>query len=443
MRQLSAVGGPTDVVRIEAERLTAAEVASALRLGTGAADSLVFVADTLARRLAMTAAAVEAGDVTWGKAATLAHATALLDTPKARAVEAKVLPAAANRTPAQHGDACRRWVDRIDPASADERRRQRQSDIRLIATHHGSGMGQLFAVMPSEHLDIVWSAADLSARREKEAGDPRTLDELRVAALVAWAEAFLREQEPHRHGRAAHQRIVWDLTSLLGVTSHCGELLDSGATIPPEAMRDNLTRGLRLRRMLIAPDTGELVDITRTSWLLAAADGTGELPPADLHVTLETWLHAALTVGDLTDLTIEQRRVVRAVCIALAGAPAALRAVIDALLAAPVTADDLDNAPDVYEPSTALAEFVALRDRHPTNPTAGPTSAAAADLDHVVAFGTGGRTVRNNLASVSRRWHLLKTHAGWSVVRSETGWTWTSPTGRTYTTQPYDYRLGP
>jgi hypothetical protein len=158
---------------------------------------------------------------------------------------------------------------------------------------------------------------------------------------------------------------------------------------------------------------------------------------------VETWLHTALTAGDLTDLTTEQRRVVRAVCAALADAPAPLRAVIDALLAASVAADELDGSPDVYEPSTSLAEFVALRDRHPTNPTAGPTSAAAADIDHVVAFGAGGRTVRDNLASVSRRWHLLKTHAGWTVVRTSSGWRWTSPNGRSYETQPYDYRLGP
>src|SRR3954470_18480885 len=57
----SAVGGPADVVRIEAERLAAGELAGALRLGTGAADALVFVADALARRLSATAAAVASG----------------------------------------------------------------------------------------------------------------------------------------------------------------------------------------------------------------------------------------------------------------------------------------------------------------------------------------------------------------------------------------------
>src|SRR3954467_13097155 len=114
----SSVGGPRDVVRIEGSRVAAAELAAALHLGTGAADSLVFVSEALARRLPATGAAVVAGDVSWQKAAALAGATATLDTRMARKVEARVLPAAAGRTPAQHASACRRWVDRLDPQGA-------------------------------------------------------------------------------------------------------------------------------------------------------------------------------------------------------------------------------------------------------------------------------------------------------------------------------------
>src|SRR4051794_8209358 len=374
----SAVGGPRDVVRIEAERLAAGELAAALRLGTGAADGLVFVADALARRLAATAAAVVSGAVSWAKAATLAYATASLDTPTARAVEAKVLPFAATRTPAQHRDACRRWVDRIDPDGAAERRRQARSDIRLVATHHGAGMGELFAAMPSEQLDAVWTGADGWARREKESGDPRTLEELRVAALVAWAEEFLGTDQPERHGRTVRQRVVWDLTSLLGVTRHCAELLDAGATLPPDAAAEIVARGVRVRRMLIDPDTGELLDLTPGHWQIHPADPTTGIPPVELLIVLDTTLHAALTTGDLTGTTEDQRALVHATCAALSIAPAGLRAVVDALLAAPVTAEDLDAHPDRYPPTAALAEFVALRDRHPSTPTAGATSAAAA-----------------------------------------------------------------
>src|SRR4051812_5871404 len=88
----SAVGGPADVVRIDAERLAAAELAGALRLGTGAADALVFVADALARRLSATAAAVASGAGSGGEAPTVADAAAKLGTTTARAGEGEGVP---------------------------------------------------------------------------------------------------------------------------------------------------------------------------------------------------------------------------------------------------------------------------------------------------------------------------------------------------------------
>src|SRR5439155_25425528 len=83
----------------------------------------------------------------------------------------------------------------------------------------------------------------------------------------------------------------------------------------------------------------------------------------------------------------------RTLTAALALAPKAVRD----MLAAPVTADRLDVDPDAPQPSAALAEFVALRDRHPANPTSGMSAAGAGDLDHVRSRSPGGATVRRNL----------------------------------------------
>jgi len=113
------------------------------------------------------------------------------------------------------------------------------------------------------------------------------------------------------------------------------------------------------------------------------------------------------------------------------------------MLAHAFTADDLDNYPDRYRPSARLAEFIATRDRHPTNPTAGPTAASAADTEHLTPPRQGGTTTRDGLTTNVRRWHNHKTHGGWTVQRHRRGWLWTSPRGRSYYTQPYDYRLGP
>jgi hypothetical protein len=201
--------------------------------------------------------------------------------------------------------------------------------------------------------------------------------------------------------------------------------------------------------MLISPASGELLDLTLRTWRLPPADGTD--PDSSgayaLYLSVDADVQAALVTGDVTGLTDERLALVHAVQAALdrlAVTDPARHAVLSALLEAPVTADDLDNQPDAVTPSPALAEFVNLRDRHPANPTANPnTAAGAGDIDHLVPRCQGGKTIRANLHSPTRRWHLLKTHYDWTAQRHGTNVDWTSPAGLTYTIQPYDYRLGP
>jgi hypothetical protein len=232
--------------------------------------------------------------------------------------------------------------------------------------------------------------------------------------------------------------VLWDLESLLGLTNRIGELLDSGATLPPQAMRDLVDRGLRLRRMLIDPGDGALRDLTPRTWRLpaAAAPGAPHAPPLLLNVTLTTDVHTALVTGNLNHLDTETAQRVEAIRAALTTAHPVLRQLLDY----PITAHTLDDDPTAEAPSPALAEFVALRDRHPTNPTAGLSAASASDHDHTRSRASGGLTTRANMSALTRRWHILKTHGGWQVTRHGRGWRWTSPAGRTYTTKPYDYR---
>jgi hypothetical protein len=119
-------------------------------------------------------------------------------------------------------------------------------------------------------------------------------------------------------------------------------------------------------------------------------------------------------------------------------APRAVRDLMDA----PRSDHTLDQ-PDSNDPSAALAEFIAIRDRHPTNPTAAPTAAAAGDLDHITPRTAGGLTTRTNLHTPTRRWHLLRTLGGWRLTPHPDGHiTWTSPHRRSYQTRPHNY-LGP
>jgi hypothetical protein len=194
--------------------------------------------------------------------------------------------------------------------------------------------------------------------------------------------------------------------------------------------------------LLIEPEHGVLIDLSPRTWPLPT--DTDAAPAAYLlNLVVETWQRDALLTGDITGLSTEQVAIMTALQAALADCDPELLATLTAVLADDLTAESLDDHPDSDRPSAALAEFVCVRDRHPINPCAGPTSATAGDLDHTISRAEGGKTTRANLGPLTRRWHRLKTFGGWHVRRDGHGWEWTSPTGRRHHTYPHDYRLGP
>ncbi|MCZ3387585.1 MAG: hypothetical protein LH645_00315 [Actinomycetia bacterium] len=110
------------------------------------------------------------------------------------------------------------------------------------------------------------------------------------------------------------------------------------------------------------------------------------------------------------------------------------------LLADPATGTLTDLAEKGYRPSAALDRAVRARDvtcRFPGCRRA--ADSAGTDLDHTVPWPVGP-TSAANLAVLCRRHHRLKHTAGWTVTLDPTGeMTWTTPTGRIYQTEPWQY----
>lgn len=481
--------------RIDPIRLAAAELGAALVLGSRSIDVEIDVALALTTRLTRTLSAMESGAVSYGKAKLLADETTDLLDEQAQAVEALVLLKAGERTWAQHAAAVRRAVVRVDPRAPERRRKNAERASRLVRRYGNDGLADLIVTLPVAQVDAAYTSADAWARARKAAGDDRPLERLRAEAFVRWASSYLvhgdpatcdREcdplptsgatgqgqhrgspegadpetaeraeppasgRTPTRHGRPLRVGLVWDLEALLGLTETPGQLLDSGEVVCAADMRSLVAGGARLRRLLVDPETGELIDLTPGSWWFPAeTSGSAHGPhgangangvslsattphgqPLWLGVIVDTATWSAWRNGRLTGL----------LATAIALAPQALRDLMDAAR----TDGELDRRPDAEEPAAALAEFVSIRDRHPANPTAAPTAAAAGDLDHIRPRGAGGLTIRANLHVPSRRWHVLRTHGGWRLTRDAGGRiTWTSPQGRTYRINPYDYRRGP
>ena len=116
----------------------------------------------------------------------------------------------------------------------------------------------------------------------------------------------------------------------------------------------------------------------------------------------------------------------------------------DALLAmvtepTPMTDTAWRTEPE-HDPSTALRELTALRDRSCDGPTQPRTAAQQCDRDHDHAH-PAGPTAAWNLVCRSRRTHQLK-HYGWTPARTATSTTWTSPAGQVVDV-PHPHRPAP
>jgi len=114
-----------------------------------------------------------------------------------------------------------------------------------------------------------------------------------------------------------------------------------------------------------------------------------------------------------------------------AAAPALRRLLVD-----PVDGRVLTTDPGTYTVPAALRDFLRARDGVCRFP--GCTRAAArCDVDHVVAWSDGGRTVADNLTHLCRHHHVVKHQSTWQSRLAPDGTvTWTSPTGRTHHDPP-------
>jgi hypothetical protein len=89
-----------------------------------------------------------------------------------------------------------------------------------------------------------------------------------------------------------------------------------------------------------------------------------------------------------------------------------------------------------YRPPPGLQHLIRIRQQLCVFPGCG-RAARRCDLDHTIAYHRGGRTCECNLAPLCRKHHQTKQAHGWTLDQPGPGtMTWTTPTGRRYTTHP-------
>jgi hypothetical protein len=140
------------------------EIAARLRVSRRSAEIKLGLALDLADRLPGTLAALRTGRIDVGKARAIAELTVNLAPEAARAVEARVLARASERTCPELRRSLLQAVAKVDPAAHDKRHRRARAERFLRVDPCADGVAELTGRMPAEDAATVFGAVDTLAR---------------------------------------------------------------------------------------------------------------------------------------------------------------------------------------------------------------------------------------------------------------------------------------
>jgi hypothetical protein len=435
------------------EDFLADEIAHVLAESRRAADGLAGVAGALDGKLPGTRAALLDGTITPIKARIIATATALLDAGEARAAEEQVLDRAGRITPGSLREAIRRAVMDVAPKKAKERREAAARDARVEQWAEDSGNAALAGrELPPADAIAAGQRITWWARQLRTAGVDGDLDQLRGRAIIDLllnrdsrpgatpGDGLIPGGSGGSGGFAANVNLTVPLVTTQGRADRPGDLSGFGP-IDPWLARD-------LARAAAANP--------KTAWCVTVTDQQGHAighgcarpdpknhskhgkrggpgPPPSRTTTRDgpgfsftpagrdgppggygTWI--LRTPGNGPDLTIA----------------------ID-----PLTTENCDHRFEAkgHDPGVKLRHLAQIRHATCTSPVC-RRPAATSDFEHNVPYEAGGRTCLCNAGPKCRHDHRIKQHPRWKVDQLPDGtFRWTTPSGRTYTTEPTRYPI--
>ena len=290
---------------------------------------------------------------------------------------------AASRTATQ----TRAWLSRrvlaADPGMAEVRRARASESRRVTLQPVADGMAELCALLPGiqarQAFDTINALAQGSAKN-----DARTADQRRADTLM---DLLTGRAEPPQ----VQLQVVVPADTLVGDADQPGWVQGLGPITAGEARalaqglpspgpwQPSGCRGPKVRTLIVNPETGALTTVTSSQLTAPCEESSRSAESA--------------------------------------------------------------SEPQ-YRPSRGLDRAVRERDvtcRFPGCRRSALTSASGTDVDHTVPY-PAGVTGWGNLAVLCRRHHRLKHSAGWQTELDPDGvMTWTTPTGRTYLTEPWAY----
>ena len=445
-------------------------VAYSLAESRSRAEVLLDLAQTLQTRLPGTMAALLDGTITRYKAELIARATALLDDAEARAAEAEVLDRAARLTPGGLRAAIARAVMEVAPEKAKERRETAAKDARVERWTEDSGNAALMGCeLPPAEVLAADQRITAWAKELGQAGLEGDMDQLRARAYL---DLLLgKDSRPGVGGgeSAGRQDGSADGGNDAGPGQGPGgppPAAGPGGGAAPGGFAGRVTLTVPLATLArLAGRPGELSGLgpidpwlardlaaaaaqnPKTTWCVTVTDQHGHAtghgcarpepkshrkragpgpPPGETGFTFTpasrdgppggygAW--RLRTPGPGPDLIIT----------------------LD-----PLTTDPCDHRHESrgHDPGVKLRHLSQIRHATCTSPIC-RRPAAQCDFEHNTPYEAGGRTCLCNTGPKCRHDHRLKQHPKWKVDQlPDSTFRWTTPAGRTYTTEPTRYPI--
>jgi hypothetical protein len=332
----------------------AGELAMVLNRGRPTANHLHHRAQVWRENLPATHAALTRGELDVARGAALAEVLGHTTPELAQAIEALLLPEAADLSVARLKTRALELLLELDAAAAEERRQEAKRSADVFLQPGQDGMATLGAELSADEAAEAYAVIDSLARMAKADGDDRPIAQLRTELF----SLLLRRPGGHDQPEATAQlTITACLDSLQGAAARAGSV--NGLAITAAHARDLLARVGALGLQM--PPGGSLT--------FAITDAEGRLL-------------ATTTVAELL-------RVARKGC------PEHL----DGPCGCPVLGAPRDT--DAYAPTGRQETFLKTRDRTCRMPDCGQR-VGWADLDHVIPHGHGGATTCSNLCCLCR-----------------------------------------
>jgi hypothetical protein len=440
----------------------AAEVKWALAETRPVADQVLGLAWDLEVKLPGTRALFRDGLLRHSKVQIIARNTAVLDPDEARQAEQRVLDQAPSLSPGRLRNAIKRAVAQVAPAKARDRRAHGAKNARVERWSEDSGNAGLAvreappALVLAADQRITWWARQLQAAgvaggmdilRARAVLDLLLDQDSRPAALRGTAPADTGADHPagpYRApgsgggspvpaGFAGRNHLTVPLVTLMGLADRPGELPGLGPVDP------------WLARDLAAASAAN----PKTSWCLTVTDSRGRAaghacarPEPASHAKRRK--HQPPGGTDPPGFTFTRVgpgppggygtwRFTT-------GIPGQRAWIIDI---DPIPAGDCDHRYQAsgHDPGKKLRHLTKIRHATCTGPMCERPSGRA-DFEHNIPYEKGGRTCLCNTGPKCRHEHRLKQDPRWTVEQHPDGtFTWTTPSGRQYTTEPTEYPI--